>query len=117
MRSALLVGEILGLDTWVWIALLVAMFFVMIAILFSSRYKRCPSNQVLVIFGKTRGRQRARSHPRRRGVRDAADSGLRLPEPGADSDRNAAARALCRSKTSASMCRACSRWPSAPSPM
>jgi len=46
-------GEILGLATWVWIVLFVALFFVSIAILFSSRYKRCPSNRVLVIYGRT----------------------------------------------------------------
>jgi flotillin len=61
MHNALVFAEFLGLQTWVWIVLVVAMFFVMIAILFSSRYKRCPSNKVLVIYGKTRGGNVARS--------------------------------------------------------
>jgi flotillin len=62
MRSALVFADILGISTPVIVTLvLVTMFFVMIAILFSSRYKRCPSNKVLVIYGKTRGGNVARS--------------------------------------------------------
>jgi flotillin len=53
MHNAAIFAELLGLATWVWIVLFVAMFFVSIAILFSSRYKRCPSNKVLVIYGRT----------------------------------------------------------------
>jgi flotillin len=53
MLNAAIFAELLGLATWVWIVLFVAMFFVSIAILFSSRYKRCPSNKVLVIYGRT----------------------------------------------------------------
>ncbi len=56
MLNAFLVGqsEVLGLQTSTIVAfVLVAMFFVSIAILFSSRYKRCPSNKVLVIYGRT----------------------------------------------------------------
>ncbi|MEX2140610.1 MAG: SPFH domain-containing protein, partial [Pirellulales bacterium] len=47
-------NQFLGLQTSTIVAfVLVAMFFVSIAILFSSRYKRCPSNRVLVIYGRT----------------------------------------------------------------
>jgi flotillin len=53
MYNAAILAELLGIETWVWIVLFVAMFFVSIAILFSSRYKRCPSNKVLVIYGRT----------------------------------------------------------------
>jgi flotillin len=53
MHNAVIFAELLGIETWVWIVLFVAMFFVSIAILFSSRYKRCPSNKVLVIYGRT----------------------------------------------------------------
>src|SRR5687768_16815003 len=53
MLNAVILAELLGIETWVWIVLFVAMFFVSIAILFSSRYKRCPSNKVLVIYGRT----------------------------------------------------------------
>ena len=61
-------------------------------ILLTSRYKRCPSNRVLVIYGKTGSGNVAKCDPRRGGVRLAADPGLRLPEPGADPDRSPAAR-------------------------
>jgi flotillin len=56
MLSTLLFAQnqFLGFQTSTIVAfVLVAMFFVSIAILFSSRYKRCPSNRVLVIYGRT----------------------------------------------------------------
>ena len=56
----------------------------------AKRYKRCPSNRVLVIYGKVGGGNTSQLHPRRRRVRLAADPGLRLPEPGADPDRDPA---------------------------
>jgi len=45
-------------DSFMWIALgaiLVAIAFFSFVILLKSQYKRCPSNRVLVIYGKTRG--------------------------------------------------------------
>ncbi len=61
-------------------------------ILFTTRYKRCPSNRVLVIYGAHRRGQRRQTDPRRCAFCLAADPGLCLPEPGADPDRNPAAR-------------------------
>ena len=82
-------------DGLFWLAVggvLVAVFVFGLVTLFTSRYKRCPSNRVLVIYGKAGRRRGGQVHPRRRRIRAAADSGLRLPEPGADADRNSAAR-------------------------
>jgi flotillin len=56
MSSTLLFAQnqLLGFSSTTIVAIvLVAMFVVSIAILFSSRYKRCPSNKVLVIYGRT----------------------------------------------------------------
>ncbi len=77
---------------WVGGGILAAISLFGLLILFTTRYKRCPSNRVLVIYGATGARQRRQTDPRRGGVRLAADSGLCLPEPGADPDRSAAAR-------------------------
>ena len=56
MLSTLLFAqnEVLGISTTTLVIIVVVvMFFSSIAILFSSRYKRCPSNKVLVIYGRT----------------------------------------------------------------
>ena len=48
-------------DQW-WLGLLAAalLLFVFIAVFIVKQYKRCPSNQILVIFGKVGGRQAAK---------------------------------------------------------
>ena len=58
-------------------AAVAALAFLSLASLFASRYRRCPSNRVLVIFGKVGGGNTAALHPRRRGLGHAADPGLR----------------------------------------
>ena len=81
-----------GGTLWAVAGLLVVLVFFTFVLMLSSRYKRCPSNRVLVIYGKVgQGRQRP-LHPRRGDVRLAADPGLQLPEPGADADRDSAPR-------------------------
>lgn len=52
----------------------------------AKRYKRCPSNRVLVIFGKNVRRQCRQVRAWWCRVRGSADPGLRLPQPGTDSD-------------------------------
>ncbi len=54
-RGGILAQESAGLGAAQWIIALgvfIAMVFVVLAALFVSRYKRCPSNKVLVIYGK-----------------------------------------------------------------
>ena len=72
------------------IVVAVAVVFFSFVMLLVKRYKRCPSNRVLVIYGKVGGGNTVQVHSRRRRLRPAADPGLRLPEPGADPDRNPA---------------------------
>ena len=79
--------------TYLTLAVLVALVtFLGLVLFMAKRYKRCPSNRVLVIYGKVGQRPIGVVHPRRRPVRAAAHPGLRLSEPGADPDRSAAAR-------------------------
>ena len=56
----------------------------------AKRYKRCPSNRVLVIYGKTGGGNAAKCVHGGGRVRLPAHPGLRLPEPRADPDRGPA---------------------------
>ena len=43
-----------GMTPWVLTALAVVFVFFVLVVAFSRRYKRCPSNRILVIYGKTR---------------------------------------------------------------
>ena len=53
-----------------------------ILLLFVNRYKRCPSNRILIIYGKNRtGRGEVR--PRRSSVCLAGLAGIRMAGPGA----------------------------------
>ena len=81
-----------------------------------NRYKRCPSNRVLVIYGKVGSGNAAKLRARRRGVRLAADPGLRYLSLEPIQIEIPLQGRTCRWKTSASTCRACSPSPSAPSP-
>ena len=106
-------------ETLFWLVVLggfVAMVFFSMVILLKANYKRCSSNQVLVIFGKTAKGQAAKTVHGGAAFVVAAVSGLQLPEPGADPDRNSAPRRAVDARTSASTCPACSPWPSARSP-
>jgi len=49
------------MQAFVVMLLLLALIFVSFVILLARRYKRCPSNKVLVIYGKTRGGQSAKT--------------------------------------------------------
>ena len=92
-----LFAQFIQSETLMWLAILggmVAIVFFTMVILLKANYKRCSSNQVLVIFGKTCERAGGQNGSRRGGVRLAADPGLQLPEPGADPDRDSAASAL-----------------------
>ena len=107
----------LGALTWPAIgAAVAAVILVSLLMLFVSRYKRCPANQLLVISGKVGGRQLRAVHPRRRRLRVAASS--RTADYLSWSRSRSTSRSRTRSpwRTSASTCRACSPWPSAPSP-
>ena len=65
-------------DPTVLLILFVAIFSFSILLLLIKRYKRCPSNKILVIYGKVGGAAGGEVPPRRRRVRLAADPGLRL---------------------------------------
>lgn len=45
----------LGVPPALWLGLIVLGIFVSILMLFARRYKRCPSNKILVVYGKTAG--------------------------------------------------------------
>ena len=77
--------------TYVLIPLIVlAVIVVWLTLYLASRYKRCPSDQILVIYGKVgEGNQRAASMAA--AARLAADPGLAVPEPDADDDQHSAA--------------------------
>ena len=84
-------GKSLGSEVWLTlIAVAVVLTLFGLVMLLARRYKRCPSNRVLVIYGKTGGGNAAQLHPRRRRLRPAAHPGLRLSQPGADADRDPA---------------------------
>ena len=77
------IGFLPGLNPWVLLILaLIAIFFFAFVVV-ATRYKRCPSDAILVVYGKV-GRGPVRQvHPRRRRPGLAADPGLRVPEPDA----------------------------------
>ena len=114
-----LFAAIMQSDTLMWLAILggmVAIVFFTMVILLKANYKRCSSNQVLVIFGKTSKGQAAKT------VHGGAafvwpliqDYSYLSLEP---IQIEIPLRRRFRWRTSASTCRACSPWPSAPSPM
>ena len=79
--------------TWTVVgAIFVGMFFFLVVLLAVKQYKRCPSNRVLVIYGRTGQGQAAKCIHGGAKFVDPADPGLRLAEPGADADRDSAAR-------------------------
>ena len=73
------------------IAVCAALLFFSFVVLIVKRYRRCPSNRVLVIYGKAGG-GKAEVSARRSNLRLAAHSRPRLFEPGTDSNRNPAPR-------------------------
>ncbi len=44
-------------DIWVWVAIAAVVIFVFTTLFLASRYKRCPSDRILVVYGKVRGGQ------------------------------------------------------------
>ena len=53
--------------------------FLFVVVYITTRYKRCPSNRVLVVYGKVSGAAGREVHARRRRVCRSAVPGLRLP--------------------------------------
>ncbi len=93
---------------------IVVLAFGSIALLLMQRYKRCPSNRVLVIYGKYTG-----SPTGTRCIHGGAAFVLPLVQDYAflawsRSRSKSRSRAPCRWRTSASTCPASSPWPSAP---
>ena len=117
MSTAVLLGQSVMSNPLFWaggIVVTVVVIAFMFIILLAKQYKRCPSNRVLVIYGRTGKGQSGDDRSWRRRLRHSLDPRLRVHESRADPDRDSACGAPCRSKTSASTCPACSRWPSAP---
>jgi flotillin len=94
-------------------------FVVVLAMLFiiflARRYKRCPSNAILVVYGKVGGKAASKCLHGGGRLRDPADPGLRLPRASSRCRSRSRCAARCRSRTSASTCRPSSPSPSAPS--
>ena len=100
-----------------WLLLVVAAVLILFGILMFviRQFKRCPSNRVLVIYGRTGKAQVAKPiHGGWHWVVPLAQAydwlylePMQIEIP---------LRGRCRSRTSASTCPACSRWPSAPRP-
>ena len=76
------VGILAEADIWIILAVMLVVVALGLVIFVFSRYRRCPSNKILVIYGKT-GKRRRQVRARRGGVRLAAAPGLRLHGPGA----------------------------------
>lgn len=99
----------------VLLAVAIALILLGFVILVVKRYKRCPSNRVLVIFGKVASGQSARClHGGGAFVWPLIQDYAFLSLDPMQIEIRCAARSPPR--TSASTCRRCSRWRSAPAP-
>ncbi len=90
--NSLLLAEIPSEVIVIGVIVLVVLFFFSLLILLAKNYKRCPSNQVLVIYGKTgKGQAATTIHGGAAFVWPLIQD-YALPEPRADPDRDPAAR-------------------------
>jgi len=49
-------GELFSLSPWAWTAIVTGVVLFLILLLYMNRYRRCPSNRVLVVYGKFTGK-------------------------------------------------------------